>query len=144
MYPDISMILTIDTPCLELTERHYIFSINNLNQSQMFAFVFDRYFSLSFYSLIIFFDDEWHISNIPEIYLTLFENILIPCCNFRKKEKETQTVKLNNNAIVEEPEEEGIQITTQTKIDIDTEQITIEKTGIWEKARLLKKMKRIE
>lgn len=73
--------------------------------------------------------------------MTLFENILIPCCNFRKKEKETQTVKLNNNAIVEEPEEEGIQITTKTKIDIDTEQITIEKTGIV-KARFLKETKK--
>lgn len=126
MYPDISLIVTIDTPCLELTERHYIFSLTN-NQNQMFAFVFDRYFLFFFSSLFRLINDIF--SNIPEIYLTLFENILIPCCNFRKTERETQTIKLNNKAIVEEPEEEGVEIKTQTKVDIDTEQITIEKTG---------------
>jgi hypothetical protein len=61
---------------------------------------------------------------MPEVYLNLFENMLIPHCLFRRTEKEIQTVKLNN-LVVEEPED-GIKGTNKTKIEITDEEVTME------------------
>jgi hypothetical protein len=107
MYPEMNMIVNYDTPCLELTSRHYIFSISSPVANHMFAFVFD--------------------SNMPEIYLTLFENLLIPHCNFRRTEKEVQTVKLNH-LVVEEPED-GIKVEINDEITMENKERSIEVEG---------------
>jgi hypothetical protein len=57
---------------------------------------------------------------MPDVYLTLFENMIIPNCNFRRTEKEIQTVKLNH-LVVEEPEDG-----TKQSIEITYEEITME------------------
>jgi len=105
MYPDVSIIVDGNTPCLELTSKHYIFSINTPTENQMFAFVFD--------------------SKMPDIYTTLFENLLVPHCIFRRTERETQTVKLGHSEKnVEEPDDGVSQL--KSNLEVTTDEVTYE------------------
>jgi len=104
MYPNVSFIVDSNTPCLELTSKHYIFSINTDTENQMFAFVFD--------------------SNMPDIYTTLFENLLVPHCIFRRTERETQTIKLAHSDVTVEEPEDGMPL--KTKLEVTTDEVVYE------------------